>query len=178
MRRRLAVLALISWSVAACSGGGAPERDESGALIEGGTVSAFDLQIGDCFTPPDDLGDRVEELDVVPCTDGHTHEVFDIVAYDGTDDVYPGETALTSFAQTGCIASFTDYVGEDYFESDLFVTFLLPTLDGWNDDGDDEIVCLAFSTGEPLTASVHDRGEVSGGEVSDTDGEGQSETSS
>ena len=102
------------------------------------------------------LGASVTELPVVPCDVSHTHEIFAKVA-DTADDVYPGMSALVAFAEAECYARFEEYVGINPFDSDLFIDWIVPSLDGWNDEDDREVLCvLGRQDGAPLTASARD----------------------
>jgi len=160
--RRFALLSVALIVVASCGGGGA-SRDGD-IVVSAGEESVFDLRPGDCLFPSEDLGDEVGELPAVPCIENHTHEVMkvwtvgDPAAFPSADeiesDVYPGEGELTTWADRACLSSFDDYVGVNYFDSDLFYTFLLPTLDGWA-DGDNEVSCFARTTGWTMAESVH-----------------------
>lgn len=169
-RRRLIIgptvrrftLALAVMALAACSGGGVERGDEG--ITDGGDLSVFELQPGDCLYPPEAIDENVDELPVVPCNEVHTHEVFAVweagdpeafAAADELDiDVYPGEAALDAWAERACIAAFPTFVGGGYFDADLFSTYLLPTLDSWG-DGDRDVVCVARTTGWVMATSVH-----------------------
>ncbi|HVF06455.1 MAG TPA: septum formation family protein [Frankiaceae bacterium] len=134
---------------AGCSLGGAgPGRD----------VSAFDLTAGRCLVPPDEIAPELSDVRVVPCDTPHTHEAFDTVRYaaaDGTatDAVHPGPEALTSFAEAQCARRYEAYVGVPYAQSELLLTYLLPSVRGWH-HGDRSVVCVVTTTGPSLTGSV------------------------
>ena len=108
------------------------------------------------LSPPDEVQAGLEEVDVVPCADPHTQEVFELVEVETPedDDDFPGDSELDAFAQAECLDPFTDYVGVDYIDSSLFITYLLPTVQSWNEEGDREVVCIAQTTGEQLQGSV------------------------
>lgn len=74
-----------------------------------------------------------------------------------TDDVYPGFEALEQFAQTECLGAFEPYVGVSAFDSALFYSWFVPTLDGWNDADDREIICvLGRHDAALMTGSMHE----------------------
>lgn len=150
----IAVLALLA---TACSSDGPLERgaDEPGGVDEPAELSVFDLRPGDCFLRPDEPKAKLGTVDAVPCRDAHDLEVFDLVTYDESD-TFPGESELGTFADGECVTSFAGYVGEDYLDSELFVTYLLPTMESWtSDEGDDRtIVCLVTDPAAPRQTSA------------------------
>ena len=151
--RSLVGAVLLAGALAGCSGGGV-DRDASGAVTSSGSVSAFELRVGDCSNP--DLGETVRDLGVVPCADSHTHEVFHLAEH--PDVPYPGSAALEVFAEQQCVGAFGDYVGVELTESSLYFTYLYPSVGTWNDDEDREVVCFVVSREEPLTGSVRGSG--------------------
>jgi hypothetical protein len=116
--------------------------------------------VGMCLLFADDVGSKVDELPDVDCAVEHTHEIFAVIEYPADVDVYPGFGALEEFAQTECLGSFEPYVGVGAFDSDLFYSWLVPTLDGWNDAEDREILCVlgrhdsALMTGSMFESNI------------------------
>ena len=111
---------------------------------------------GTCFIAAPDLGPEVKNLPVVPCEKEHTHELYAVVAYD-KGDVFPGTGALDSFAERACVAAFEPYVGISVFESSLTFSWLVPTLNSWNNDKDRDVLCVVGPfNGSSLTGSVKD----------------------
>ncbi len=120
--------------LAACSSDKDPDApDSKGAL----TVDA-----GECLFVKADIGAEVSKLPVIDCTKPHTHEIFAKV--DGIDsEVYPGLTALETYAEQECYGpAFTEFVGISPFDSALFITWIVPSLDGWNDEDDRTVLCI------------------------------------
>jgi hypothetical protein len=103
-------------------------------------IGLGDGAIGTCLLFADDVGAEVDELPVVDCAVEHSHEIFAVLEH--PDDVYPGFDVLEDFAQTECLGSFEPYVGVGAFDSELFYSWLVPSLDGWNDAEDREILCV------------------------------------
>jgi hypothetical protein len=158
--RRAAVSTLLlalAATLAGCGGDDGAERGDDGRVLEAGDVSVFELLQGDCLSPPEEVQAGLEEVTVVPCADPHTQEIFEIIEYEpaeeGNDD-FPGDDELDDFAQAACLDPFTDYVYIDYIDSSLFITYLLPTVRSWNEEGDREVVCIAQTTGEQIQGSV------------------------
>lgn len=136
----LAVLLL-----AAC--GGPDPRDDSGAIVEPANIDALSLRIGDCF---DDAAGVVgegsfESIDVLPCSDPHDNEIYAAIDFpaDG-DDIYPGPLLIDEFAVDACFEAFEPYVGLSYEFSRFDYGWMTPTLEGWTDAGDHEILYLLW----------------------------------
>lgn len=107
-----------------------------------------------CLRFDDTVGAVVDELPVIDCTEPHTHEIYAVEIHPA--DLYPGFTELEVFAQQVCLAAFEPYVETNPFDSTLFHTWMVPTLDSWNDTPPDrEILCiLGAHDGELLTDSM------------------------
>lgn len=111
--------------------------------------------VGTCLQFDEDAGELVQTLPVVDCETPHSHEIYAVVTHPA--EVYPGFSELEEFAQRVCLAAFEPYVGTNPFDSALFHTWMVPTLDGWNDDRrpDREILCILGShDNEPLVGSA------------------------
>lgn len=138
----------------ACSGGDdGVKRDKDGHVTAAGNVSVFDLRAGDCVVPPTDVKAELENVRVVPCKEPHTQEAYSIEPYT-QGDAYPGDQALTAFADGVCLERYEGYIGVAYQDSKLFYTYLLPSARSWNEGKDRKVVCIVTTTGEQLTASV------------------------
>lgn len=151
-------------SPAETSGGGvtsskpAQSAPTSGASADTSTdtISAMDLQVGDCFT---DMGSStgtdnttISTVDLIDCNAPHLYEVY----ADGTisSDTFPDTTAMQDEFTNICYDSFTAYVGVEYSSSIYSVTDLEPTEASWA-DGDRVISCvLTSSDGSNLTGSA------------------------
>lgn len=117
---------------------------------------------GWCLDVADDVGSEITKLPTVECDQPHTHEVFAVI--DSKADAYPGFDALESEAQVRCLEQFEPYVGISPFDSNLFYSWMVPTLASWEDTdvaerGDREIICVVGSdNGKKLTESVRNSG--------------------
>lgn len=127
----------------------------------GKDISAFDVKVGQCFTPPTDLKAELSTLRALPCNEEHTQEAYALVPYSTADDgsidpgaQYPGADVLTAFADSTCAQRYADYVGVPYTDSSLFFTYLLPSARGWEAERDRTVICFVTTTGEKLTSSV------------------------
>lgn len=171
MRRLLPALLLLAASALACSDDDAG-RGEDGRITEPGPVNVFDLEVGDCLNPDEGTEGEVTEIEAVPCSEPHTQEVFALPEYEApegqSDDLYPGEGEIRKFADAACLDAFERYTGADYLDSDLFFSYLHPSLDSWNEGDDRTVVCVIVATGEPTTGSVR-AGEDEGDDEDDED---------
>jgi hypothetical protein len=156
VRRSLIVLAVALLALGGACSDDKAER-EDGDIATSGPISVFDLRPGDCLFPDDKTVGEVENIQAVPCDEPHRQEVFAVPDYPAEEgDAYPGEAEIQQQADALCLEAFAEYTGEDYLDSDLFFTYLHPSVDSWNDD-DRQIVCVIVAPGDPdatMTGSV------------------------
>lgn len=130
-------------------------RDANGTVADRGEISVFELKVGDCLDPDGEVSGPISEITVGPCAEPHTQEVFGVVTHPA--DVYPGPSEVASFADRGCLTELETSLGLT-LDDDVFFSYMLPTLDGWNADGEGEdrqIVCvLVFPNREAVSGSV------------------------
>jgi hypothetical protein len=128
------------------------EDDDDELLID-----LTDGAIGTCLDFGDSIETEVTELPTVPCREPHTHEIYAIAFSDAA--TYPGLEALEADAQAKCLAEFEDYVGVSAFDSELFFSWLVPTLDSWDREDDRQIICvIGEENGAPLVGTVRNIG--------------------
>jgi len=131
------------------------DRDDSGAIIGGGTLDAFQVHLGDCFNDPDFDADEYSSLPGVPCTDPHDNEAFAV--FDLTLSSY-SEYDIADISEASCVDRFEAYVGRDYESSSLDVVTMYPSAESW-DQSDREVVCALYDmSGSKLVGTVKDRG--------------------
>jgi hypothetical protein len=144
--RRALVLVAVALVIpaAACS------NDDGEAVVDVGNDA-----VGTCLKFDDDIGENVTKLPAVPCEESHSHEIFAVVQSDA--ETYPGFEELEAEAQALCLGEFEEYVGVSAFDSELFYSWLVPTLNSWDKENDREIICVVGEQGgAPLTGSVRD----------------------
>lgn len=141
-------------ALSACSGG--EVRDSSGKIVGPGSWSVFDLRPGDCLNPADDLSGDVSEIAVVPCMDPHAQEVFATVKH--PEGPYPGAEAVSLWADASCLTQLEAELGLTLADG-IFISYLLPSFDGWNKNDDRTAVCVMV---------FPDRGSVIGSYVDGT----------
>jgi hypothetical protein len=125
------------------------------------SVSVFSIEPGQCFQTPSKVHAQLSELDRRPCDQPHTREAYAVVEYAAASGqtaatTYPGEQALSAFAQGSCAQHYRDYVGVDYLDSSLFFTYLMPSARSWQQDDDRKVICFVMGAGQTLTSSVKD----------------------
>ena len=135
--------------ISSCSGDSL-KRDETGNVVKRGNASIFELSVGDCTKQ--ELEAEATSIDLVPCTEPHTHEAYFSVDYVG--DAYPGSATLEVFAEQKCVGAFADYVGVELAQSNFYFTYLYPSVTTWQSKNDRQVMCFVVSRDELLVASV------------------------
>lgn len=118
-------------------------RSENGEINKAGSLSAFDIKVGDCLAEEaSQESNVVSSVQVVPCAEEHTYEVY----ADGEIDsvTYPGEEQVALLADEMCIGKFSENIGVPYEKSVLAYTHYSPTEESWNQGNDRTVSCLAF----------------------------------
>ena len=132
------------------------DRDSSGAIVDAGTVDAFNMQVGDCFDDADSNAEEITSVPGVPCSEPHDNEAFAV--FDVSLPEYPSEEAMGELAYNSCVERFEGFVGRDYQSSSLEVTTMYPTQGSWAQD-DREIVCAIYDMeSKKLVGSAKGRG--------------------
>jgi len=116
------------------------DRDSTGAIVSGGSVDAFNVQVGDCFDDSNSFGDEISSLPGVPCADPHDNETYAVINL--TMANYPDE-AMEELAYDSCMERFEPFVGRDYETSSLDIFTMYPSADTWKQD-DREVVCAVY----------------------------------
>lgn len=114
-------------------------------------TSVLTLETGTCFDDPDSF-EEVTDVPVVDCSEPHDNEV--IGSFDLPAGGFPGDAAVASAAERGCLARFEPYVGIDFPSSIYDLGWFTPTSDSW-DVGDREVICFVYDvTLEKIIGSV------------------------
>jgi hypothetical protein len=125
------------------------------ALATACSGNVFSMSAGDCFNDPNNT-EVVSDVEIVDCGETHDNEVYD--TFDLADSTFPGQVAVEDKAANGCLSRFEPYVGADYLDSSLEISFLTPSDGSW-DDGDREVVCFLYDgTGGTLATSAKGTG--------------------
>ena len=149
------LLAALLLVVVACDDDEAdPNQPQEQRVLDVDTTSGEPV----CMQVDEDFPAEVDKLPVIGCDVAHTHEIYATIVYD-EKSVFPGVEELGTFAEVKCLEAFEPFVGTSAFDSSLSYTWLVPTLAGWNDEDDREVLCVASSRdGSPLVGSVRSTG--------------------
>ena len=135
------------------------DRDETGAIVGGGTVGAFHVQIGDCFDDANNDADgeyEVSDVPGVPCSDPHDNETYAV--FDLAIDSYPEGDAMGELAFESCFENFESFVGRDYESSTLDISMMYPSVESWQQN-DREVICSVVDVdANKLIGSAKGRG--------------------
>jgi hypothetical protein len=154
--RRRPVAALIATVVlfaSGCSGSDGPPQPEPEDAARVGADS-----VGRCLRFDESLDAVVDQLPFIDCSEPHTHQIYAVKEYD-ENDVYPGFGKLEDDARLVCLGEFEAFVGRSAFESTLFYSWLVPTLEGWNDNViKDRTTLCVLGSGDSTTLTESMRG--------------------
>ena len=144
----------VLWMIAIAAGAilliaGQAERDESGAIREGGDVLVHDLEVGDCVNGLKEA-EVLVSVDAVACSEPHDAELYATVEV--PDGPWPGVEELSLDAQQQCSDEMAENFQAAYEDEGVELFFLHPTSASWR-EGDREIDCIALYT-EPRTGSL------------------------
>ena len=146
-RGRIVAIAL-ALLVSGCAAG-LPQSDDDSTT---GSVTLFDLELGDCLNDADiPLRSDMTDAPRVSCEDPHDSELFAILGVEGS--AFPGESELVAQGQSRCARAFGDFVGIPFANSTLDFRFYYPTASSWA-QGDRTIYCVAFDPGLQVTGSL------------------------
>lgn len=153
MARTIGALAALGavLTLSACSDD-EPRRDPEGNVTESADAAdVFDVRVGDCVGAFED-GDEVTEIPVLPCDQSHDQEVY--ARFELADaEAFPGKEELNKQANEKCLQEFQAFVGVPYNDSELYVEFLTPSEDSW-DDGDREVLCTVYDPAGPTEGTL------------------------
>lgn len=118
--------------------------------------NVFDLEVGDCFVEEEmDSalgGEEISNVPLVDCEEPHDAEIYHTHEVEGDD--FPGQEAIEADAEEACLGSaFSEFIGVDYMESEIYAYMMSPTEDTWTEMDDREIVCYVV-VDEEMTGSL------------------------
>lgn len=145
-----AVLVTVAVIVAAAT---SANRDSSGQITAGGSVSATALQVGDCVNGLEEQ-DSLLNLPGVPCAQPHEGEVFAV--FDLPAGAYPGESAVNRQVNTECSGRLRAYSPAADADPAIGLFVVFPLEGNWR-LGDREVVCIASALAGPTTGSLRGR---------------------
>ncbi|MFT6293146.1 MAG: hypothetical protein ACJAR2_003768 [Ilumatobacter sp.] len=150
IQKNVAVALVLVVALSACSG-----SDDDNGITDEDVTKLGQTAVGTCLQFGDDVREEITKLPVIACNVPHSHEIYAIVTSGET--VYPGFDALEETALTECLGAFEGYIGVSPFDSSLMYSWLVPTLNSWNEEEDREIICVAANgNAAPLSQSLRD----------------------
>jgi hypothetical protein len=133
-----------------------PSAEASPSTAAGETTSVFDLAPGDCFNVGDE--GTVEQVEKVPCAQLHDNELYAALDHPaGTQEPFPGDAGMKTYADTECGDRFEQFVGRSYAESELYIFYLVPSENTWG-AGDREVLCTVYLQDGQLEGSMEGSG--------------------
>ena len=130
----------------------AARRNDAGEITDAGSVSAFEVRVGDCFDDGAFENTEVQELPAVPCSQPHDNEIFATFDLQGE---WPGAEGVEELAEDGCMERFEGAVGRSYEDSEIALTTIYPSEGSWSGRDDREVICVGFHMDlEKLTGSI------------------------
>jgi len=150
MRVRRALIASLAFAIVL--GGCASGLPQSSEDTAEGSVTVFDLELGDGLNDAGiPLRSDMTDVPRVSCEAPHDSELFAILGVEGS--TFPGERELVSQGQDRCARAFGDFIGIPFANSTLDFRFYYPTASSWA-QGDRTIYCLAFDPGLTVSGSL------------------------
>ena len=133
------------------------DRDATGAIVSGGNVDAFAIEVGDCFDDTSSLfggeNEQISQLPAKPCGEPHDNEVYAV--FDVDAETFPEGDGMSELAFDACLERFERFVGLDYESSSLDIMTLYPSSESWARQNDREVVCAVYDMeANKLTGSV------------------------
>jgi hypothetical protein len=133
----------------------APVTTPGGEISEAGTLSAIDLQPGDCFNagfrpPAPGSSQPISTVEAVPCASPHTDQVVAKIGYQSSDD---WADVRANRVGPDCAAEFKAKIEKKILTNDDYVkTYLFPAdFMSWKQQ---HAAACVVSTEQPTTGSV------------------------
>jgi hypothetical protein len=117
------------------------DRDDSSAIVDGGTVNAFGIRVGDCFNDAGTFDDQIVSDPIVPCSEPHDNETYAVI--DVSFDSYPADGSMDQLAEDACMVHFESFAGKKYEVSPLVIATISPSAVSWG-QGNREVVCAVY----------------------------------
>lgn len=129
----------------------ADRDDESGEIVDAGSLNVEKIALGDCLEIPED--EEFNQVNAVPCSEPHEAQVYWLRQLPAGE--FPGLDELHSMAETQCDASFATTLPPAIVDDlDYGYTWFTPTEAGWQ-AGDRVVKCLVGRVdGTTVTGSL------------------------
>lgn len=117
-------------------------------IFDKGTVSATNVEAGDCLTELPASG-LVIAVDTAPCDEPHKGEIFSVMTMPDGD--FPGQFAIEEY-QNKCAPELENYSPDAVADPEVGLFVLYPSEDSWG-QGDRAVTCIA-TTQKPRTGTL------------------------
>jgi hypothetical protein len=136
---------------------GSAERSPGGAVTVAGDVALSDLRVGDCV--PSLPTGTVVVVRVVPCSDPHAGEVYNIASLPAGP--YPGDDQVRRLSVGECQGALPRYVSAPPGTTGYDISYLMPLETSWSSEGNRSVICIAHDPSKsPLVGSIQGRGSL------------------
>lgn len=122
---------------------------------EAGKAMLPQIAVGECtdLSFADDAASEVNEIVKVDCAQPHKYEAYAAKQIDLKGE-YPGDGGVLAISDDFCVDAFEGYVGSAADDSELDMTYIYPTADGWTQLNDRTITCFVGSEDGGITGTV------------------------
>lgn len=131
--------------------GGAGRSPATSAITHRGSLSAFSLAVGDCFNNPPNAT-SLTSVTAIPCGQAHSAQIYAKFALSGSILSYPGDTALTRLATSGCNARIS-VLDKPKITNSMTIRYLYPLQESWL-AGQRTVTCMITDLTPDITSSV------------------------
>lgn len=134
------------------TGGGDATRDETGQVVEGNdSADVFSMRVGDCLNDSS-AGSEVSSVPIVPCSEPHDSEIY--AELELAEGDFPGDITIQEQADEHCLAEFEKFVGINYNDSTLELSYYSPTAGSWTQMNDRLVSCIVYDPEGQTTGSL------------------------
>ena len=111
-------------------------------------------EAGECINTADVSSGEITEIPTLDCSEEHDAQIFHV--FDIDDGDYPGDDAVQTAADEGCLGQFETFVGTGYEESALDYAYITPTQETWDQADDREVLCVLYAMDGSTTTESYE----------------------
>ena len=116
--------------------------------LAGVSTNPSNIEAGDCFNEYvyQDSADLLQQVTtLVGCNGPHDREAYFLAEYPADEDApMPPDETMQRWALSACLEEFENFVGLEYVLSELEIGAIVPSFEGWTENGDRTVVCFVF----------------------------------
>ena len=129
----------------------ATRSSSTGRITHSGNLSVFSLAVGDCFNNPPGAT-SLTTVTAIPCTQAHNAQIYAKFDVSGSFVSYPGTSALTRLATSGCNARIGS-LDKSKITNSMMVRFLYPLSNSWL-SGNRTVACMIYDPTSNISSSL------------------------